>query len=277
MQLWLIVAAAVLLALAAAAVVYRFFVRAVEAREEAEPPRRTVTIVLAVDGDPGAPHIARLVREAAERVFASEPDVQEVVVESSAGTILARVRRGAARELRMPVDVREPRVRVRSANEPSPQRPSVLPRFVAPEPAALSPLADAFELSDRVRAKIHDPTSLADIVRAILVSAGHAVRVAGDVLVTDTTAICVIEGPVGRPLVPDLLNHAYLRFRTTGLLHGIVVHVGIVDAEDVRRREMLAPELRHVGRDGIQRMADAAAAGADPLAFAVAPAVLTRR
>jgi hypothetical protein len=45
--------------------------------------------------------------------------------------------------------------------------------------------------------------------------------------------------------------------------------------EDVHRREMLAPHVLHAGPDGIQRMADAVAVGADPLRFAVAPAVAT--
>jgi hypothetical protein len=40
-------------------------------------------------------------------------------------------------------------------------------------------------------------------------------------------------------------------------------------AHEISRRHALAPALLHAGPDGIQRMADAAAMGADPLDFVV--------
>ncbi len=56
-----------------------------------------------------------------------------------------------------------------------------------------------------------------------------------------------------------------------------MVTVGLLDPSDLRRREILAPNVHHVAHDGVQRMADAVAVGADPLAFALGKVVLAQQ
>jgi hypothetical protein len=65
------------------------------------------------------------------------------------------------------------------------------------------------------------------------------------------------------------LNAAFLRFQRSGAKRGVMVTAGRLYAHESRRREALAPNLKHTGPKGIQRMADAVAMGANPLDFVV--------
>jgi hypothetical protein len=71
-----------------------------------------------------------------------------------------------------------------------------------------------------------------------------------------------------------MLNHAYRRFIQSGASRGVVLSPGFMPFLDVRRREFLDPALLHAGPEGIQRMADAAALGGNPMSFAAAPALI---
>jgi hypothetical protein len=97
----------------------------------------------------------------------------------------------------------------------------------------------------------------------------------GDLLHVGDTAVVVLRPP-GPTVTPEALNHAFLRIQQSGASRGLVVALGYLDVNEVRRREMLAPQVLHVGPEGVQRMADAVALGADPLRFAVAPALAAR-
>jgi hypothetical protein len=84
-------------------------------------------------------------------------------------------------------------------------------------------------------------------------------------------AVVVVPAPIGEPVGDDLFNQAFRRFQASGARRGVMVTSGFMDPRALRRREMLEPAFLHAGPDGIQRMCDAVAAGADPLAFAAAP------
>jgi hypothetical protein len=72
-------------------------------------------------------------------------------------------------------------------------------------------------------------------------------------------------------ITAEMLNHAFLRVHGTGTERRLVVGFGCFDTWDVRRREIHAPDVRHVGPRGVQRMADAVALGIDPLRSVLGP------
>jgi hypothetical protein len=233
---------------------------------------------VALDVDPGTRDTdatRRLVAEAARDTFARAPDADEVEVVARGGAVLARVRRTAEQRplLELPVTLLEPaphRVHAPVVHtEDTPFRP-VTARF-EDEVRAPKPLAEVFELADAVRARLRAPADAAAIVRAILEAGGHAVeRTDEDILRCADVAVIVLGVPIGDAVSAEALNHAYLLFTRSGAARGVVLTPGLLNAHDVRRRELLAPRLLHAGAEAIQRMADAVAAGADPLPFAAA-------
>jgi hypothetical protein len=88
------------------------------------------------------------------------------------------------------------------------------------------------------------------------------------VIHSDEETVVVLPKHLGDHVTHDELNGAYLRLRASGARRGLVVTPGFLDLDDVRRREVPDPAVLHCGPEGIQRMADAVAAGADPLRFA---------
>ena len=112
---------------------------------------------------------------------------------------------------------------------------------------------------------VRDPDDPVDIVRAILEASGRPVEVEDDVLRSGEHFVAILGARTGRPVVPKALSDLYLRFRSSGATDGVVICLRHLDPVDVRRRELLAPELRHEGVDAIQAMADAVARGEDPL------------
>ncbi|MEX2556122.1 MAG: hypothetical protein WEB06_10860 [Actinomycetota bacterium] len=247
---------------------------------EARPAAR-VTVVLDVgDAEPGSESVRRLVHEAASRARAGRPEITEIEVLGRTGKLLERVSSAPPEQhlVSFPsISLLEPRARHRTPEPPGgledELHPTVIPRFEPRErPAPKRPLADSFDLPEPVQSRIRDRDDPIDIVRAILDAAGLRVEVAGDVVQSGDTAIVVL--PHTHEYPADALNHAFLRFRESGALSGFVVSLGLMDPGDVRRRELLAPEFRHAGREAIQRMGDAVAVGSNPLAFAFGPAVL---
>jgi hypothetical protein len=252
------------------------------------PRGHSVRITLEMDvRDPDAPEVQRLVHDAATRMFAAHPDVDEIVVLSRSGTVLGtRERKTTLPEhLVGPTTIPPQRRPVARARTPEsavmPLQPGDLPvshflyaqRGLHPDEQR-RPVADRFELNDDVRGRVRDPNEPADVVRAILESAGLAPRVERDLLVVGNEAIVVLNDPMG-PILPDRLSHAFVRFRDSGASQGFVIGLGFMEPRDVKRREMMEPSFVHLGPDAIQRMADAAALGADPLRFARGPALLT--
>lgn len=233
-------------------------------------------VVLDLEGaDPDDPAVQRLVRETARERLAADRDVDEVEVVDRAGAVLGRERRPSPLppETSIPEALREPHAPTRHGPSPVPPTGPGHPRHVA-EPAPdvrAAPLADRLELPAAVRERITAPDRATDILRAILETAGRTVDVDGDLLVTGDVAVVVID-PRGD--TERALNHGFLRIQGTDASRGLIVRLGYVDPSLTRRREAAAPHVRHVGVDAIQRMADAAAVGADPVAFAAGPVTL---
>lgn len=246
-------------------------------RPSSAPTASVATIVLDVAADAAtSPAVTRLVEEAASEAFASSATVERVVVTSRDGTRLARVERPTAPPP-LPEATEPPREpRSRKAHVPKPtsvDRPASL-HPIAPEdlaPGGQRALADAFDLPSEVRDLLREPDDPVDLLRAILTAAGHRPEIDGDLVSSGDVAVIVVRPAAGAAIVGDDLSRAYLRFQSAGVPRGIVLCLGFVRPDETRRRELLAPMLRHVGPDAIQRMADAVVAGGDPLRFAAGP------
>jgi hypothetical protein len=132
-------------------------------------------------------------------------------------------------------------------------------------------ILDRFDLPNEVRMRAGQDPDEVDVIRAILETGGHRVEADGDLLTLEDLAIVVIRPPdtAGH----DALNRAYHRILDSGKARGLVVAPGLIDPLEIRRRELLVPEVLHVGPSAVQRMADAVALGGDPIRFAVAPAL----
>jgi hypothetical protein len=230
-------------------------------------------VVLDLAGaDPDDPAVQRLVVEAAHRVLAADHSIDEVEVVARDGTPLGREHRPdpVVRDVAIPEALREPHAPTRHGPSAVPSADVGHPRHIAgpaPEVRA-APLADRLDLPAAVRAQIHDPDRATDVLRAILAAAGRPVQVDGDLVVSGDTAIAVID-PRGDS--ERALNHGFLRIQATDAPRGMILRLGYVDPTLLRRREAAAPHVRHVGADALQRMADAAVAGGDPIAFAAGP------
>jgi hypothetical protein len=238
-----------------------------------------VVVTLALDAPDGSsPALDRLVDDAAARAFAAVPEAREVeVCDRQARTLGVRNRASHTLPppLELPSDLLEPHLRHTHAPlVPEDELPDHAHPHFLPKDAPARPLADRFDLPPRVRAQLADPNDAVALVAALLAASGHAVERRDTALLLDGhTAVIVIPAALGAPVGPDDLNHAYRVFTSMRARDGVVVTPGIMDGHEVRRRELLAPDLRHAGPDGIQRMADAVALGADPVALVVPPIV----
>lgn len=244
----------------------------------AVPSGRRERVVLDVPAAAPSESLRRLVREAAARAFALRSDVAEVEVVDRSGTVLGVIARQAhvhpaePPTLVSPHPTAGPPLHVEGLEDEL--HLTVVPGFNARErPAPERPLADHFELPDVVRARMRDPRDPVDVLRSILEAGGSPAEVDGNVVRSRGTVFVVVRSVYGRAVLPALLSEAYLRVRETGADGGYVLSFGFMDPEDVRRRESFAPSIRHVGVEAVQRMADAVAVGADPLAFVLRPAV----
>lgn len=231
------------------------------------------TIILDVEGvEPEQASVRRLVEDAARRAMRDDRDLLEVDVVDRTGRALGHVAPSHADDVPpLPVENIPPRARTRQPDLypaiGADQFPAVPPpRFDARErPGPRVPLAYRFDLPQAVRDRLRDPHDAIDLVRAIMLAGGHAPRVDDDLLVCDDEAFVVVSARDA--IHTDALSHAYHRFRESGAARGTVISFGRHDPADIRRREILAPDLRHVGSVAVQRMADAVAVGSDPLRF----------
>lgn len=246
-------------------------------REAWQDPAGTTgaRIVLDLDGaDPDHPSVQRLVRGAAHSALTADPNLDHVEVVGRDGTVLGTHERPAplGPDATLPEVLREPHASPRHAPSPVPHESSSfhLPGDDdASTPSA--PLGDRLDLTPQIRARVTDPDDPANIVRAILEATGRPVTGSGDLIIFGDSAVAVADVRVDPATA---LTQAFLRIDATPAKRGIVLRNGFVAPDIVRRREAAARHVRHVGPDGLQRMADAVAAGADPIAFAAGPVTI---
>jgi len=296
------VTALVLVLVGSVAVVLLGFVALARARARpfasapAEAPptmlvERRAVVVLDLDhaGSTGRP-AERLVHEIATRIFASLPDAQEVEVRARDGSVLGRSTRVVPppREIWLPEFLHEPHPRRHPGPDlwehlaedepfllppregPAVQSPTPAPRPGPPRESG-RPIVERFDLVPGIRSRVRNPDDARDVVRSILQAGGLDVEVTDDLLQVNELAIVVVR--IADGATHEALNHAYLQIAASGSKRGLVISLGHVDVDEIRRREMLAPHVLHTGFAGVQRMADAVALGADPIRFAVGPAL----
>lgn len=231
--------------------------------------RTTVTLPID-DADPSLPSVERLVHQAAEDVFAAHPQIQHVEVHSRTGAVLGEVERpepGDLREISLPEQLREPQPKRRHTPSPVSQPEVRHPGRVEDAgevPTVHRTMLERFDLPPVVADRLHDDADLVDVLAALLLAGGHDVDAADDLVKVGDTAVVVLHGSGA-----EAMNHAYRRYDASGAQHGLAIGLGFLSPAEVRRRETLAPDLRYVGPEAVQRMADAVAVGADPLAFAL--------
>lgn len=214
--------------------------------------------------------IERLVDDAAWQAFISFPTAKVVEVCDRDGQRLGTRSREGGRTVTIPDDLYEPHSSRDHTPEPVSAGGEQLPAVGREDVGGAAPgraLLDRFDVPDAVTEVVTDPDDAVALVTALLEAGGHRVAADEDVLRVGDEAVIVIRAPIGEPLERDAVNHAYRQFQQSGASRGVVVTPGFLDPRDVRRREVLVPALRYTGPEGIQRMADAVAVGADPLRF----------
>jgi hypothetical protein len=233
---------------------------------------------LSVD-DPQHPSVQRLVHAAARQALASSPDVDTVEVLDRNGMHLGTVERDAPlpRELEVPATLHEPHAKRSRGPRAVPQEGGGAPQMEHEQgPVGVAPRTwvDRFDLSPAIRAAVRDPERPADVIRAILAAGGLEPELHGNLVRLDDTAIVVVSDV--RDGASEAINRAYLQYKETDARHAIIVRLGYVDPDVIRRHDAATPDVRHISAEGVQRMADAVTLEADPLAFALGPAVLRR-
>jgi hypothetical protein len=259
------------------------YLRVVRPGGAAVPPAGSVRVegtmaVVTVDlanVDPAHPAVARLLEDVIERAFQTVRSATRIEVRDGAGRVLAVRDRSTpvpAPAADLPRELLAPHHRTESrslvADDDRPDRAH--PHYASPEPKA-KPLADRFDLPPAVRETLRDHDDPVALVAALLAAGGEPVSVEGSLVRRGSTQVVVLPCRLGEPVLPEALNHAYRMLERLRARDGIVVTAGHMDPIDVRRRERLAPNVLHAGPDGIQRMADAVAVGADPLRFVTPP------
>lgn len=249
---------------------------------ERHEPDGSVVVLDMVPDDPDHEAVRRLVEEVGRRALLSAPDLDRVEVRDRDGRSLGTVRPPPPlpAELSLPAELHEPHTRPSRVPSPVPRPGSRTPGGDAvPVPPDEGPVADVhrlfseqFDLADDVRARLRDPDDPVETVRAILETGGYEPEVTGDLLRLEHVAIALL--PDLWQSTEDALARCFLRIQRARVERGVIIHLGWLDPEVLRRRETAAPNVRHVGPEAIQRMADAVAAGADPISFAIGPAVV---
>ena len=243
---------------------------------ETTEPGGAVVVLDLVPTDPDHPSVQRLVEEAAHRPLTSDPTIEVVEVRDREHRVLGRVRRPEPlREVTLPDQLHEPRPRPSRTPDPLGRSSTPHPRpspSAEPVEVADRPFTERFDLDERIRRAVHDPDDPVDLVRALLSLGGHAPEAHGDLLVAGDVAIVVLGDP-GHSL-DAALSRAFLRIQQARTPRGIVIHLAWVNPETLHRRELAAPNVKHVGSEAVQRMADAVMVGADPLGFVLGPAVV---
>lgn len=238
-------------------------------------PEHTLVLDLGA-ADPDTPHVQRLVDEVARSAFAESAETERVTVTDREGRVLGTRERPRAlpdEPDRTPLATPDLLPRGRRARGPRPplsrDRDDVLDLT-----AETRSLSERYDLPASVRDGLRHPDDPIELVRAIVAASGRAAVVEGNAIRSDDDLIVVLSAGAGGMITGEQLSNAFLRFQESRVPRGVVISVGYVNPAEVRRRELLAPALRHAGPEAIQRMADAVAAGADPVRFVTAPAVV---
>jgi hypothetical protein len=243
-----------------------------------DDPQVGGVIVLDLDvDDPNDPTVQRLVLDAGRRALVTDPQLRSVEVRSRSGAVLATVPRSqpVGAEATIPEELRHPHAP--RHHVPDPVAPGGATREARQHDTGGDvhvpdrPFADRFVISDAIRAAVRDPDRPTDLVAAILRTAGRPAERQGALVVSDDVAIAIV--PHLSHGMDDALTRAFMHIRDTSATRGIVIRLGYVSPDEIRRREAAAPDVRHVTADAIQRMADAVALGGDPITFAIGPAV----
>jgi hypothetical protein len=247
-------------------------------QEPTVPDEHAVVTLQISTGEPDDPAVQRLVHDAAARQFAAFDHVKSVEVRRTDGMSLGTVKRDE--RMRPAADLPDS---LRVEHAPRRHGPSVTgssgtrrrPMDIDPSDFSSSDklFADQFELPAAVRERITDPQSPTQVVAAILDQAGVAHRTEPGILVAEDTAIVLVGDGSGHTVTSDDLAKAFLRFESAHVREGVAVCLGYVNPQELHRRELLAPTLRHAGPEAIQRMADALQLGGNPVMFATGPAV----
>lgn len=251
---------------------------------ESRDPTGSVVVLDMVPEDPEHDSVRRLVEEVGRRALLSEPELDEVEVRDRDGRVLGTVRPPPPlpAELSLPPDLHEPHTRPSRVPDPVPhQTPADRPGAGRrpPAPPDDEPLesvhrlfSEQFDLAADIRSRLRHPDDPVETIRAILDAGGYTPEVSGDLLRLEHVAIIVL--PDLWQNADDALARGFLRIQRAQVERGVIVHLGWMNPEALRRREVAAPNVRHVGPEAIQRMADAVASGADPISFAIGPAVV---
>jgi hypothetical protein len=243
---------------------------------ETSEPEGAVVVLDLVPDDPSHPSVRRLVEEAAQRPLDTDPTVEVVEVRDREHRVLGRVRRPRKRrDVTIPDELYEPHAQRSRAPDPlgrSSTPPPPPPASAEAVEVADRPFAERFELDERIRAALADDDDPVDLVRVLLTLGGHRPEIHGDRVATEEVALVVMSDPGHQ--VDAALARAFLRIQEARVPRGIVIHLSWVNPETLHRREVAAPNVKHVGPEAIQRMADAVTAGADPVAFVLGPAVV---
>lgn len=247
--------------------------RPVPPARPAEPRITTPVTTLVIDvhaGDPDSPSVRRLVRSLALPIFDRSDEVEEVVVKDREGEVVGRIHRPAPAP--PPQEHPEPPPDLRL--HPRTYEPSTGGVTTGPGPAAEDDVhtdfADHYDLSPSILDQVRDADDPVEVLRAIIESSGRPATVSGPSVLTGEELLIVVPGHRG-VVTGDHLTQAYLRFDASRAPRGVAICLGYVDPDELRRREILAPNLRHTGHEAIQRMADAVALGGDPLTFIEGP------
>lgn len=282
-ELLILLLGVVVIGIAAYVVARRIRARPAPPRSRpARPPTAgRVEVTLPVgDADPESPATQRLVADAAARALAADSEAETVIVLSRGGRELGRVERRARASPRPAVEVPLALHEPHAPRHPGPHLPTesgagvgatAPARFEDERPQPHRTLAEHFELPDGVRQRIRNAEDPVEIVRAILEEASVPAEIDDNLVRLGDQVLIVLRTPLWDAVGAETLNAAFLRFQDSRAKRGVVVTVGRLHAHEVRRREALAPALQHTGPQGIQRMADAVAMGADPLDFVVQP------
>lgn len=219
----------------------------------ADPGATSHTVALDVaqppDDDRDRAAARRLADETIAAVLSANPQVSEVRVLSREGTVLAHYQTATGEAA--PIDA-----------------PTPGPEGLGGDPAPERSLADRLDLAEGIRSQLKDPDDPVGLVQAILEAGGYRTRREDNVIRAGDQTVIVIAAAPEVPVTRRDLNEAWFAFKASGAREGLVLTTGVLNPQEARRRELMAPTLHHVGPEGIQRMADAASLGGDPLHFA---------
>lgn len=131
------------------------------------------------------------------------------------------------------------------------------------------PLAERLGLVGVVSDALDAYEDVTSLFQAFLAMADHPARREGDSLLLGDSLgdsiVIVVPAEVGAPVGDDVLEAAYSRFLSSGRARGVVVTPGAFPAADGQAWQQLDPRLAYAGLGDLQAMAEAAAAGLDPL------------